>query len=359
VRITDAQLYRYRLPLTAPLSIGDRSLTERRGLLLRIEGSAGTEGWGDVAPLPGCSSESLSEAQNQACRTLPNLVGTELAEKGIADVLRSPPVNDTAPSVRFAVESAIVELLAAVRGESVLQVLGGGRQSVSLNALILDSTEDLAAAAKRIRAQGFRAVKLKVARRSIEADVSRVRTLRAELGEDVALRLDANRGWSYDDAVAFADALSDVPLSYVEEPLRDPSRLAELVDVTGLPIALDETTRECDPTSLTDELTVRAFILKPTLLGGITVSREWARLSEAHEALPVVSASYESGVGLRMLIALAASLSEAPAGLSTYAQFETDVLRPSLALDGAAVGVETTYSSTVDRSAVEDVGSAK
>jgi dihydroxyacetone kinase len=61
-----------------------------------------------------------------------------------------------------------------------------------------------------------------------------------------------------------------------------------------------------------------------------------------------------------MLIALAASLSEAPAGLSTYAQFETDVLRPSLALDGAAaVGVETTYSSTVDRSAVEDVGSAK
>ncbi len=359
MRITDAQLYRYRLPLTAPLSVGDRSLTERHGLLLRIVGLGGTEGWGDVAPLPGFSSESLSEARNQVRRVVPKLAGFELMGKGIEDVFRSLAVNDTLPSVRFAIESAVVELLAAVRGESVLQVLGGGRQSVSLNALIPDSTEDLAAAAKRIRAQGFRAAKLKVARRSVEADASRVRTLHAELGEDVALRLDANRGWSYDDAVAFADAVSDVPLSYVEEPLRDPTRLAELADVTGLPIALDETTREYEPTILAHGLHIRAVILKPTLLGGIGVSREWARRAKKRGAVPVVSASYESGVGLRMLIALAASLSEVPAGLSTYTQFKTDVLRPRLALDGSEVNVEPIYSSKVDRSAVERVGSAK
>lgn len=357
--ITDAQLYRYRLPLTAPLSVGNHTLTERRGLLVWVEGESGNEGWGDSAPLPGFSSESLPEAQRHARRLLPMLIGTEIDERDLDDTLRALPGPDAPPSVRFAIESAVVELWAAVRGDSVVQGLGGGEEVVALNALLPDATEDLAAAAEQIRGKGYRAVKLKVGRRAVEADADRVRGLQASLPDDVALRLDANRAWAFEEAVAFANALSDVPLSYVEEPLRDPIRLADLVEATGLPIALDETTREWEPTTLTDDLPIRAVILKPTLLGGIAAARAWAQRAQREGATPVVSASYESGIGLRMLAALAASLSEAPAGLSTYAQLETDVLQPHLSLDGAEASVASMYASDVDRATLERIESAE
>jgi O-succinylbenzoate synthase len=73
---------------------------------------------------------------------------------------------------------------------------------------------------------------------------------------------------------------------------------------------------------------------------------EWAQRRNAD---PVISASYESGVGLRMLVALAAAYSDVPAGLSTYTRLADDVLRPRLSLDGAWVEVAPLDQSSVER----------
>jgi O-succinylbenzoate synthase len=355
VTIADAQLYRYRLPLTAPLAVGDRTLTERTGVLLRMENDDGMAGWGEAAPLPGFSAETLAEATRQVRRLVTALPGTHLPEASVEEALRGLP--DVPPSaVRFAVESAVVELLAAVRETAVWRLLGGTRDTVSINALIGDAGADLEAEAERIRAAGYRAVKLKVAWADVDTDVDRVRMLRAALGEDVALRLDANRGWTFEEAVSFAEALGERSVAYVEEPLRDPARLAEFVDATGLPVALDETTREGTPEDIDGDLPVRAVVLKPMLLGGLSETWHWARWAEARGAVPVVSASYEAGVGTRMLLALAASLSDAPAGLSPYDRLAADVLTPRLTLDGAEANVEQGYASDIDRAALESVG---
>jgi o-succinylbenzoate synthase len=357
VRIADAQLFRYRLPLREPLAVGDHTLTARRGLLLRVQGAGGAEGWGEAAPLPGFSRESLADAVAQARRLAAELPGTDQPEAGLDALLRGLPGADLPPSVRFAAESAVVELWAARRETTVGDVLGGGAETIALNALITDDGSDLEAEAEGARVVGYRAVKLKVGRRSVEADVHRVRTLHRVLGAEVGLRLDANRAWTVEEATAFADALGDLPLSYVEEPLRDPTRLPELVDATGLPVALDETTREEEPGPLPDALPLRAVVLKPTLLGGLTAAQRWAQWARERGAVPVVSASYESGGGLRMLAVLAATLSEAPAGLSTYACLAADVLTPRLPLDGARVSVADLYAPTVDRSALAPVES--
>lgn len=335
--------------------MGDHTLAERRGLLLRVIGPNGSEGWGDAAPLPGFSSESPADAARWGRRLLPGLRGMALEEGKLGDLLCALPIGDAPPSIQFAVEGAVVELLANMRSEAVVQVLGGEDETVALNALITDAASDLGAEANRLRERGFRAVKLKVGRRSVRGDAKRVRTLAKALGTEVALRLDANRAWTLDEAVIFARALDDVPFAYVEEPLLDPTRLPDLVNQTGLPIAIDETTREGQPETLSDDLPLRAVVLKPTLLGGIAASRRWARWARRRNADPVVSASYESGVGLRMLGALAASLSDAPAGLSTYAALETDVLQPRLLLDGAVVEAEQNFNSKVNMSILDPV----
>ncbi len=358
VTIADVQLYRYRLPLTAPLAVGDRKLTERRGLLLRVEGAKGTEGWGEAAPLPGFSRETLSDAAAHGRRLAATLPGMEVSGPGLDAVLRGLPATDFPPSIRFAAESALVDLRAAADKTSVVDVLGGGAEVVSLNALITDATADLEAEVERIQEMGYRAVKLKVGRGPVEADAARVRTLHGLLGAEVGLRLDANRAWVLEEARAFADALGDVPLDYVEEPLSDPSGLPDLVNATGLPVALDETTREGEPQRIPDDLPLRAVILKPTLLGGLTATQDWACWGRDRGAVPVVSASYESGVGLRMLASVAAAVSDVPAGLSTYDQLAADVVTPRLPIDGAGLRVRDLYDAEVDRSALHPVETA-
>lgn len=353
--IADVRLYRYRLPLTEPLPVGGHTLTERRGLLLCLTDDDGHEGWGDAAPLPGFSPESLDEAVSRARELEATFAGIGVPGPDLGAILRALPTDDLPPSVRFAVESAAVELAAAGQGSSVSRVLGETSRPVALNALITEADTDLGAAAERVRRAGYRAVKLKVGRADIEDDVRRVRELYAALGEEVGLRLDANRKWVLEEAVAFAGALGDVPIEYVEEPLRNPAHLPELAERMTLPIALDETTRECDPEDLPADFPVRAVVLKSTLLGGIAEARRWAGWAHERNADPVVSASYESGVGLRMLVALAGSLSTAPAGLSTYARLADDVLRTRLPLDGATASVEQVYTSDVNRSVLTPI----
>jgi O-succinylbenzoate synthase len=352
--IARADCYTYALPLRPPLSVGARTLTERHGALLRLEADDGRVGWGEAAPLPGFSAETRSDALAALTAQVRALPGRTPPDEGA----RGPAAPEAArgpASVRFAVETALV----ALRDYEDGAALGGRRRdTVALNALITDDQADVAAAGRRLRADGFRAVKLKVGRRPVDQDVTRVRALAEALGPEGTLRLDANRAWSLADAAAFAEAVADVPLAYVEEPLAEPARLGPLVERTGLPVALDETTRERSPDEAPGSVPVAAVVLKPTLLGGIAPTLRWVRWARTAGAVPVVSSSYESGVGTRLLVALAAACTETPAGLSAHMRLDDDVLRPRLALDGPTVEVDRALNGRVARSRLSLVESS-
>ncbi len=323
--------------------------------MLRLEGERGDVGWGEAAPLPGFSRESLEEASNDLCRRAEQLTGAEVMDSVIDDALRRHSDANRPPSVQFAVSSAITELWADRWDSTVASVLGGGAQAVPLSALIRDDETALTDCAERYRASGFRAVKLKVGRRSVEEDAKRVRTLSSILGNEVSLRLDANRAWTYKQAASFAEAIGDVPVEYLEEPLNEPDRLSAFADDTGIPVALDETTREVSPRTLSERSGVAAVVLKPTLLGDIRFVQRWVTYAMNVGITPVFSAAYESGVGTRMLIALASVLSEAPAGLSTYTRLASDLLSPRLSLDGAEASQAEGYEATVNQDRLEPV----
>ena len=353
--IVGADLFEYSVPLRAPLVLDNRILTTRRGLLLRLVGGDDAVGWGDAAPLPGFSTEDLLEARHQARPLVVSLRDVEIPDVWDPTALRTI-VGDTCASVAFAAETAVAELLGRSQGRSVLDVLGGGASRCQINALISDE-DDLDRSVDRCLRQGYSTVKLKVGRRTIEADAARVRGLSRRANGALALRLDANRAWTMEEATAFAEAIGTVPIDYVEEPLRTPERLPELVSKTGLPVAIDETTREAAPDFLEEMPFVRAVVLKPSLLGGAIPTLRWAQAARRVEAAPVISASYESGVGLRMLAALAATMTDEAAGVSTHDRLETDVLTPRISFDRPTVDVERLYRSSVDETTIRLVDS--
>jgi O-succinylbenzoate synthase len=348
MRLAGFDLYRFNLPLRGPLVLGGTMLHSREGLLLRLSGDDGAEGWGESAPLSGFSEESLHQAIVQMRRLAGLLIGREVTDDWTGrdgalgrELERSAP----APSVRFGLELAVWNLCAVSSGKSLPELLAG-QPRVLVSGLLSGSWDQVREKAQRMRSAGYEAIKLKVGVRTVAEDARLVRKLIEEVGNTISLRLDANRAWGYERAAEF---LRGAPrFEYLEEPLADPARLPQLVREFGAPVALDESLVGMEPEVLEEHRYARAVVLKPTLLGGISNTLRMAERALSLGMTPVVSSAYESGVGTAALIALAASIGDrpVPAGLDTYRALADDVLHTPLGLPAPSVDVgETAVAS--------------
>jgi L-alanine-DL-glutamate epimerase-like enolase superfamily enzyme len=144
-----------------------------------------------------------------------------------------------------AVDIALWDLRARRQERPLWRVLGGFDPRVpcyaggidldlSLDALLGQTDDNLA--------RGFRAIKMKVGRASLREDVERVRAMRAHLGAEFPLMVDANMRWSVDDAIRAARALREFDPVWLEEPT-DPDDVpghVRIVREGGLPVAAGE-----------------------------------------------------------------------------------------------------------------------
>lgn len=325
------RLFRFTLSLTQPLPSG---VSVRRGWLVQLQG-ADAVGWGEVAPLPGFSRETLERVGSVLRDLLPRLSPCAGA-LGFAEwAERIAPVFTEAPaSVRWGLELALAQWQAARSGQRLdLWLAPDPLPVVAVNALIPANWQENPEYLAAIRAAGYRTVKVKVSGHAPEAAARCVRQLREALGGEITFRVDANRSWSLREALGFAEAVAELGVAYIEEPLDHPAALPEFMRRSPVPVALDETLAEQPETPLSCWEGVGAVVLKPALMGGLL--RAWQRACEAKTlGMAVVwSAAFETGIGTRGLLALAAaSRSSATAGLDPYRWLAEDVVYPRLAL---------------------------
>lgn len=345
--IAGYQLFRYALPFQGSPGQGGRAI--RNGLLLCLRSTGGATGWGEAAPLPGFSRENLDQAAAALRAGADRLIGTAwpASPATMRATMAERLPHAVPPSVRFALEQALGEAWAGEHGRSLAHLWREDpAETLALAALVMPDEGGEAGWA------GYRAVKVKVGRGTPGEDAARVRQVWERLGGQVGLRLDANRAWDLDDALAFAAALEVgsgvLAVEFIEEPLRDVACLEAFVAGTGLPVALDETLSTLAPEALGRYRKVRALVLKPTLLGGFTAVARWVEAGRRLGMRPVISAAFESGIGMRGLVAAAAALGEAgvPAGLDTYRRLRGDVLTPRPALAGPEVAVAPVLTGT-------------
>ncbi|MET0734493.1 MAG: o-succinylbenzoate synthase [Microbacterium sp.] len=185
------------------------------------------------------------------------------------------------------------------------------------------------------RFDGCRTAKVKVAEagQSLSDDVARVRAVRAALGPEGRIRVDANGGWNVDEAEHAVHALAEFDLEYVEQPCATVDELAQLrlrVKYMGIPIAADESVRKAsDPLAVARAGAADLLVVKAQPLGGVHRALEIV----AEAGLPaVVSSALDTSIGLAMGLALAAALPELDydCGLGTAALFAADVASPPL-----------------------------
>lgn len=200
------------------------------------------------------------------------------------------------------------------------------RDRVPVNATVPAVSPEQAAAI--VRASGASTAKVKVAERgqTLADDIARVEAVRDALGPAGRVRVDANGGWSVDEAVTAVRALDAVgSLEYVEQPCADVEELALVRRRVDVPVAADESIRRAtDPYRVRDLQAADVAVLKVQPLGGV---RACLRVAEEIGLPVVVSSAVESSVGLAAGVALAAALPDLPhaCGLGTTSLLDGDV----------------------------------
>ena len=175
------------------------------------------------------------------------------------------------------------------------------------------------------RFPGATTAKVKVAEpgQTLADDVARVNAVRAIIG---TVRVDANGGWSVEEAVTAAFALTaDGPLEYLEQPCRTVAELAQVRRRIDVPVAADESIRKAaDPLAVVRAGAADVAVLKVAPLGGV---RAMVDIAAEIDVPVVVSSALDSAVGIAAGLAAAAALPRLvhACGLGTGGLFVEDV----------------------------------
>ena len=258
-----------------PMRVRFRGITTREALLLH-----GPKGWGEFAAFPEYDD---AEAANWLA------AGIEAAWLGPPPTVRDRvPINATVP---------------AIAPERVPEILA--------------------------RFPGADTAKVKVAEpgRPLADDVARVEAVREHIPN---VRVDANGGWTVDEAVEALDVLG--PLQYVEQPCKTVEELAQVRRLRPhIKVAADESIRRAeDPLRVARAGGLDVAVVKVAPLGGMRATLRLAAELVTYDVDLVVSSALDTAVGIGAGLCAAAALPQEPlaCGLATGELFERDVAPP-------------------------------
>ena len=302
--------------MRAPFVSASGSIADRELVLVRLEDSGGWVGLGESAPLPdyhGVNVEDVLEALG-ACRDALAGAGPGASPHEALAEWRAMAVLPAAA----AVDMALWDLAGRRAGQPVWRLLGAHEaEPVEVNYTIAAADRAGAAAqAGTARADGFGCVKLKV---GIGDDAGRVAAVRAVLGTDVAIRLDANGAWSEDEAVAALGVLAPAGIELCEEPVRGLAQTRRVAAETSVPLALDET---ASAIGALEDRVCEAVCLKIASFGGITGVVQAAHQARASGYEVYLASTLDGPLGIAAALHAAAVVRpERACGLATLALF--------------------------------------
>lgn len=328
-----ASLHRFSLPLRSPMETAAGSIERREGVLVRVSGE-GASGVGEATPLSGWTEDA------DACERSLEAAVDRLETTGPDEAVRS---LDGHPAARHGLTLALADRTARTAELPLYRHLGaeGRVESVPVNAVIGDGdVRETVGAARDAMAAGFPCLKVKVGARPVDADVRRLEAVRDTVGADITLRADANGAWDDDEARTAFDALAEVGVEYVEQPLAA-ADLEGHRALRGGPVdvAVDESLASRSPETVVSAGAADVLIVKPMVLGGLDRARSLVHVAESAGLSVVVTNTVDGAVARTGAVHLAASTDDPdPAGLATANRLAEDLADdPAPVADGRVV----------------------
>lgn len=308
MEITSVEAIPYSIPYAKPARFASGSEERADNVLVRVHTSEGLIGQAEAQPRP----YTYAETQASIVAAIRQHLGPAL--QGV-DPLRTELVYERCSRLAGnkvalgAVDLAVWDIVGKTLGQPCHVLLGGYAKGIAVAHMV--SFADPAAMAEDalgvFERHGVRTFKIKVGR-AVELDLAACRAIRDALPE-ADLYVDANRGWTYSQAVQAGEALAEIGVLAIEEPISidDREGRRRLADRWDIPIVGDESCIGLvDTERALDEGAVRAVSIK-TARTGFTESRRILDLCLGRGIPVVVGSQYEGGVGVLATAAFAAA----------------------------------------------------
>ncbi|QDH80755.1 o-succinylbenzoate synthase [Echinicola soli] len=336
----NAKWYRYTLDFKFDAGTSRGVLKTKDSYFLKVwqTDNPNKAGWGEAGPLPKLSPEDGLDLPSIWEALVLKLSQTEVQweEKAILDLCEEL-VPDNYPSIRFALETALLDLFHG--GKKLIMENGfyGGQEKIAINGLIWMG--DAVFMRRQIEdklSQGFSCIKMKIGAINFDEECRLLGYIRERFSaEDITLRVDANGAFPPGEAIQKLSRLAEFDLHSIEQPIKagQYQEMQRLCATSPLPIALDEeligVTGRDEKAALLDKIRPPFIILKPTLLGGIRATQAWIKLAEERNIAWWVTSALESNIGLNAIAQLTSSYQTTlPQGLGTGQLYHNNIESP-------------------------------
>ncbi|MTI88681.1 MAG: o-succinylbenzoate synthase [Balneolaceae bacterium] len=322
------QYLTYSLPFNKPFVTQDKEFTHREGIIL-VYKEGNIIAYGEAAPLPGFSEESLNDVRTVLTTNHKHLE-KEIRSGDGKDTLRLLTQIHRFPSLSFALDTLLHDLDAKRAGKTLSrQLFNNEKGTIACNYTLSIMDKELALlSAKSAYELGFSTIKVKTGS-DFEQEYSIIQEIRDRY-PDIKIRIDANSSWSVKEAKENLNALKSENIEYCEQPIAKGNLegMAEIRNSVNIPIAADEDVRsKNDAIRIIGEKAADILIIKPMLFGTFRDINVTKQLADTHNIELVFTTSLESVVGTTTTAILAHGLGSKKYahGLATGLLFEHDI----------------------------------
>lgn len=298
--ISSIEVIPLKVKLREPFIISLGRLDYADNVIVKITTSNGIIGFGECSPFRTIHGETP-----ETCIAVGKIITEVFIGKNALQIEELVALMDKVifgnSSIKSAFDIALYDIASQNAKVPLYKFLGGknDKQIHTDYTVSIDSAEKMAADARKILDAGFPVIKVKLGG-SPEDDIFRMKSIRAAVGDVIPIRIDANQGWSKEDAIFILNELSSMNIQHCEEPVLKHNflDLPEIKSASKIPIMADESC--CDHLDAARLIKINAcdlFNIKLGKSGGIFKALKILRLCETNNIDVQVGGFLESRLG--------------------------------------------------------------
>ena len=222
MKIREIQIGKVSIPLKKPFKTALRQVNSAEDIIIKVVTDTGEIGYGNAPPTAVITGDSQDSIVGAIRYTIgPKLIGMDVDNlEGIMTAIDTAMLNNS--SAKAALDIAVYDLFGKLHGIPLYKLFGGYSNTMVTDLTIsVNEPEEMVRDSQEAVAAGYRALKLKVGT-DAALDIKRVKAIRAAVGYDIDIRLDANQGWTPKEAVRTIRKFEDLGLGIelIEQPVK-------------------------------------------------------------------------------------------------------------------------------------------
>lgn len=238
--ISHTDIWKFSIPMH-PFTIATGTMHFAQNIFIRVYLQNGIYGVGECSAFPMIVGETQSTCFEMARDFAALWKGKDARDISarLKDLDDFTAFNTT---IKSAFDMALYDIAAKAADKPLYEYLGGTVKQMETDLTIgINSPSSMAEKARAFVADGVRIIKIKLGKKA-DDDIERVKLIRDSAGDSIRLRIDANQGWNYDDAVKVLNAIAPYDIEFCEQPMRywDDHLLPSLRKASPIKIMADE-----------------------------------------------------------------------------------------------------------------------